>query len=115
MNGKKILNKLIVIFILLNMLLFSTNVFKTIKSYRLDETRINNVIYALKQKEIYLETTLPRFFSPKRVGSLDKLIGSGTTVERYDIVKALFGNNNVIITKDINEIEKYKNCEFIKV
>lgn len=105
MNGRKILNELIAIFIFLNVALFTFNVIKTVANYRLSEARINNVIYALEQKQIYLETKLPRNFGPKEQATLSDLLGSSTTVERYDLVSALFGakNGNITVSKDSNE------------
>ncbi len=104
MNGKKILNELIAIFILLNIALFAFNVLKTVKSYWINQTRIDNVVYALEQKEIYLQTELPKSFLPKSGANLTNFIGSNTTTERYHIVSALFGaqNGNIIISKDSN-------------
>lgn len=122
MNGKKILNELIAIFIFLNIALLTFNVIKTVANYKLNKTRIDNVIYALEQKDIYLETQLPRNFTPKAQANLSDLIGSNTTVERYNIVNALFGDKSgeVIVTKDSNSpgsiIHKYgsESLEFNK-
>lgn len=122
MNGKKILNELIAIFIFLNVALFTFNVVKTVANYKLNQTRIDNVIYALEQKGIYLETQLPRSFTPKVQANLSDLVGSKTTVERYNIVNALFGDKSgeVIVTKDSNApgsiIHKYgsESLEFNK-
>lgn len=102
MNGKRILNELIGIFLVLNIALLTFNVIKTIDRYRINTTRINNVTYALEQKEIYLETQLPRNFTPKMQANLSDFIGSNTTAERYNMVSALFGENSgkVIVTKD---------------
>lgn len=104
MNGKRILNELIGIFLFLNIALLTFNVIKTVDSYRISTTRINNVTYALEQRGIYLETQLPRSFTPKSQANLSDLIGSNMTAERYNMVSALFGENsgNVIVTKDSN-------------
>lgn len=104
MNGKRILNELIGIFLFLNIALLTFNVIKTVESYRINTTRINNVTYALEQRGIYLETQLPRNFTPKSQANLSDLIGSNMTAERYNMVSALFGENsgNVIVTKDSN-------------
>ena len=102
MNGKRILNELIGIFLVLNIALLTFNIVKTIHRYRINTTRINNVTYALEQKEIYLETQLPRNFTPKSQANLSDFIGSNTTAERDNMVSALFGENSgkVIVTKD---------------
>lgn len=102
MNGKKILNELIAIFIFLNIVIFTFNVVKIAKNYRLSETRINNIEQALAQREIYLETQLPRSFTPRVQATLSDLVGSSRAVERYNMVNALFGENSgkVIVTKD---------------
>ncbi|WP_054742694.1 hypothetical protein [Cellulosilyticum ruminicola] len=104
MNGKRILNELISIFLFLNIALLTFNVVKTVDSYRISTTRINNVTYALEQKGIYLKTQIPRNFTPKSQANLSDLIGSNMTAERYNIVSALFGENSgkVIVTKDSN-------------
>ncbi|MBE6023236.1 MAG: hypothetical protein E7231_08395 [Cellulosilyticum sp.] len=89
MNGKKVLNQLIKLFIVINIVLFIVNYAYKGNQYVLSGKRIQNITSLLEQKGISIETELLRNFAPKYSAQLMFL---GNSVEvRGEIVKQFFG------------------------
>lgn len=91
MNGKKILNRLILLFIGINLILFIFISIRRETQYKLSQTRINNIMGLLAEKGITVEGQLPMNFEPKLAATLS-YTGDNVTV-RNNLVKAFFGNN----------------------
>lgn len=91
MNAKKILSKLIVIFVVLNIVLMAINGMRMINSYTLSRERVKNIKAVLEERGIVLETSLPLIFTPKTKAALN--IDSATAELREQMVKELFGEN----------------------
>lgn len=91
MNGRKILNRLIILFVAINVILF---VFLSIRrgiQYQLSKERVNNIITVLADKNITFKCELPRNFEPKASATLTY---TGDRVsKRNDLVSTLFGSD----------------------
>ncbi len=70
MNGAKVLNRLIQLFILFNLILFVINLAKSTNTYLLTKQRIDNIQKISKSKGIILEEALPRAYTPKKSGTI---------------------------------------------
>lgn len=119
MNTKRLLNKLICFFVLLNITLFICNIVKTVTNYRLSDERIDNIISVLEARGIQIKPELSSMYLPKVEGTLNNIIDVDTTVQRDQLVKALFGGDmsNTTITmgpntnKYISPMRIYNNGE----
>ena len=91
MNGRKILNRLITLFIAINVILF---VFLSVRrgiQYQLPKERVDNIIAVLADKNITVKCELPRDFKPKSSATLTYTGDSVST--RNDLVSTLFGSS----------------------
>lgn len=91
MNGKKLLNRLIKLFLVLNLALFATNYISRSKAYLLPQERITHIYELLATEGIKIEGELIRDFSPKKQADLIYK-GDGLSV-RNEIVKSFFSND----------------------
>ncbi len=105
MNGKKILNRLILLFIGINLILFIFISIRRETQYKLSQTRINNIIGLLAEKGITVEGQLPMNFKPKLAATLS-YTGDNVTV-RNNLVKAFFGNNLSKVSRSTENSKEY--------
>lgn len=99
MNGKKVLEGLIKLFVVLNLGLFVFNYVSRSNEYLLSEERIEHITQLLEQEGINIDTELIRDFSPKRSADL-QYIGDGLSI-RDEIVKRFFNN-------DLASVKRFK-------
>lgn len=105
MNGKKILNRLIVLFMAINVLLLICISLRKETQYKLSQTRINNITALLAEKQITLKEQLPEDFTPRAVATLSYTADHVTV--RNDIVKAFFGNNLTDVNRSTENSKAY--------
>lgn len=99
MNGKKVLDNLIRVFIILNLALFIFNYISGSNEYRLSKERIDQITQLLEGEGIRIDTELIRDFSPKKTADL-QYIGDSISV-RDEIVKNFFNN-------DLASVKRFK-------
>jgi len=66
MNGRKVLGRLILVFIGINLVLLAMNIMKDVGSYILSGEDIKAITSILEDRDIILDTTLPRVYTPKK-------------------------------------------------
>ena len=91
MNGKKVLNRLINLFIVINIVLLIINCVSKRNEYILSQERISNIIKLLGQSGIEVKAELIRDYSPKSAADL-VFIGDSVAVRNH-VVKKFFGND----------------------
>lgn len=91
MNGRKILNRLIIIFIAINVILFVFLSVRRLIQYQLPKERMDNIIAVLADKNITFKCELPRDFEPKSSATLTYT--GDSVAARNDLVSALFGSS----------------------
>lgn len=91
MNGRKILERLILLFIGINLILFIFISIRRGTQYQLSQTRINNIVGLLTEGGITLEAELPKEFAPKMSATLS-YTGDNVAV-RSNLVKVFWGND----------------------
>ena len=99
MNGKKVLDGLIKLFVILNLGLFIFNYVSSSNAYLLSEQRIEHITQLLEKEGIYIDTELIRDFSPKKNADL-QYIGDGISI-RDEIVKNFFNS-------DLARVKRFK-------
>ncbi len=67
MNGKKILNNLIIIFVIMNVVLYGMNLYNYKDVNRLSKERENHLVKVLNDKNISLNAELPKFDKMKEL------------------------------------------------
>lgn len=97
MNGKKILNRLVIVFIIINLLLFGFNISKYYEQYSLSDMRVENILTVLEEEGIQVEAQLPRLYFPKTKATLNLISKDISTKE--EVVKALLGGNLEGVTR----------------
>ncbi len=100
MSGHKVLNRLIQVFIAVNMLLLIINAVKYKSSYVLSKDRVENITAILEQRGIIIDVPLPRVFAPKRKGTV--IMPESTSEARERLVKALLCPNMDEVTISSN-------------
>lgn len=98
MNGKKILVRLIWLFLCINIVLFILNLSVTRSEYRLTNQQIKNIESVLEEQGIRVETELPQEYAPKKMGNVD-LFGMNA---RYTIEKNFFGKNMMSVKHSVD-------------
>lgn len=107
MNGKKILNRLIGLFLVINVVLVIANYVNKGNEYVLSQERIDNIITRLEQKGIQIETELIQDYSPKyRANVLFR--GDNVTI-RDQVAKKFFGNNFGHVKRSTTPSKESKN------
>lgn len=98
MNMHKILERLILSFILLNAILLIINVGQNINRYCLSNQRIEAIKGILSKEGIDVDTELPRVYTPKRKYFAE--FKDYTLANKEQMVKYIFGNsmNNVKVS-----------------
>lgn len=99
MNGKKVLDGLIKLFVVLNLGLFIFNYVSRSNEYLLSKERIEHITQLLEQEGISIDTELIRDFSPKKSADL-QYIGDGLSA-RDEIVKNFFND-------DLASVKRFK-------
>ena len=99
MNGKKVLDRLIKLFVVLNLALFIFNYVSTNNEYLLSGERIEHITQLLEQEGIHINTELMRDYSPKKSADL-QYIGDNISI-RDEIVKSFFN-------KDLASVKRFK-------
>lgn len=107
MNGTKVLNQLIKLFVVINVFLFMINFIVRGNQYILPQERIDNIINLLDRSGISVETELIKNFSPKYSANL-VFIGDSVAV-RDRIVKSFFGNNLAKVKRSISSNGRNEN------
>lgn len=99
MNGKRVLDGLIKLFVILNLGLFIFNYVSSSNAYLLSEERIEHITQLLEKEGIHIDTELIRDFSPKKNADL-QYIGDGISI-RDEIVKSFFNS-------DLARVKRFK-------
>lgn len=99
MNGKRVLDGLIKLFVILNLGLFIFNYVSSSNEYLLSEERIEHITQLLEKEGIHIDTELIRDFSPKKTADL-QYIGDGISI-RDEIVKNFFNS-------DLASVKRFK-------
>lgn len=90
MNGKKVLDHLIRLFVVLNIILWIFNHVSQSNEYSVSEERMEQITQLLEKKGITIKEELARDFSPKSTADL-QYIGEDIAI-REEIVKSFFDN-----------------------
>ena len=90
MNGKKVLDHLIRLFVVLNIVLWIFNYVSQKNEYSVPEERMEQIVQLLDKKGITVEGNLTRDFKPKNIADLQYI--SEDIAIREEIVKSFFGN-----------------------
>lgn len=101
MNGKRILKKLIGLFLIINVILFMFNYANTSTTYTLTKGRVDNIKAVLADRGIAISAQLPRNFSPKSSANLSFM----DNAFRYTIEKNFFGNNLASVKHSVGTSE----------
>lgn len=101
MNWGKILNKLIVVFLILNIILGSLNFGKNIKAYIMTNSSQQDVIKMLESKNILVTASVPRIAVP--MSAVWIMPENITLSKREEMVKAILGQNGVAISNKNNK------------
>lgn len=104
MNGRKILNRLIILFLAINLILFILVSIRRGTQYQLSKTRVSNIVEVLAMKNITLEAELPKNFAPKSSGTLTYQGDSVAT--RNALVKVFFGSDLSKVLRSTEASEK---------
>ena len=107
MNGKKILNQLIKVFLVINIVLLIVNYFSKSNQYILSGERIHNITRLLERNGIQVKAEILRNFAPKRPVSL-MFMGNGVEI-RDKVVKQFFGNDLKSVKRSTTQSKKNKN------
>ena len=99
MNGKKVLDGLIKLFIVLNLALLIFNYISSSNEYLLSGERMQQITQLLEGEGISVDTELIRDFSPRKSADL-QYIGDGISV-RDEIIKNFFN-------KDLASVKRFK-------
>lgn len=105
MNGKKIFDGLIKLFLILNVILWGVNYVSQRNEYNLSEERISQITQLLESKGITLSMEPDRNFSPKSTADLQYL-GEDIAL-REEIVKYFFGNKLASVKRFKQESTTY--------
>lgn len=105
MNGKKVLDHLIRLFIVLNVVLWIFNYGSKRNEYRVPQERIDQITQLLETKGITLSTELKRDFSPKNTADL-QYVGEDISI-REEMVKHFFGNKLASVKRFKQESTTY--------
>lgn len=103
MNGKKVLDNLIRLFLILNLVLLIFNYISIRNEYRLSKERIHQITQLLEGEGIRIDTELIRDFSPKKTADL-QYIGDNISL-RDEIVKNFFNNDLASVKRFRKESE----------
>lgn len=97
MNGRKILDELIKLFVVINIVLFVVNYACKGNEYLLSKERMDNIIKLLETDGISVDTELLRKFTPKYSANLMYL---GDSVDTRDkVIKSFFGSDLVNVKR----------------
>lgn len=107
MNGKKILVRLIWLFLCINIVLFILNLSVKHNEYRVTSEQIDNVVSVLKQQGITVNAQLPERYLPKRIGELNF---SGSNA-RYTVEKNFFGKVMANVKHSVGPSKVQENSE----
>ena len=91
MNASRVLNRLIQVFLAINILLLAMNGTRIAASYVLSKDRIANITSILESRDIVMDIPLPRVFIPRRRGAI--IIPESTAEAREKIVKSILSPN----------------------
>ncbi len=102
MNASRVLNRLIQVFLALNILLLAMNGTRIAASYVLSKDRITNITSILEERDIVMDIPLPRTFIPRRKGAIS--IPESTAEGREKIVKSILSPNleDIFISSQTN-------------
>lgn len=89
MNGKRILNRLIILFLVINSLLYMVNHYQNIYRYELPISRIQNITRHYQDNHIEIKATLMRNYKPRPIATLTYTRNSAKS--RHEIVTYFFG------------------------
>lgn len=104
MNGKKVLNRLINLFLVFNIILLVINYVNRGNEYVLSQERMDNIIRLLEKEGISIDVELIREYTPKYTASL-LYIGDSVSV-REQVVKQFFGNNFANVKRSTMQSKK---------
>lgn len=90
MNIKRILNQLIILFLVINSLLFIATYYQSINRYKLSAERIENITTYYENRGIKIETPLMHDFNPQPIATLTYIRNSAKA--RHEITSYLFGS-----------------------
>lgn len=91
MNVNKILGRLILSFLLLNIVLLIINSMQNLNKYRLSNERIETIKGILSDNHIYIDSELPKVHTPKHKYFTE--FKDYTLANKEEMVKCIFGNN----------------------
>ena len=97
LNGKKVLNRLILLFVVINIIVLTLNLVAASKRYIISDERINNIITLLETKDVFVEGKMPINFRPRQ--SINIVYESSTVSMRDDIVRKVFGEDTLDIRR----------------
>ena len=97
LNGKKVLNRLILLFVVINIIVLMLNLVAASKRYIVSDERINNIITLLETKDVFVEGKMPINFRPRQ--SINIVYESSTVSMRDDIVRKVFGEDTLDIRR----------------
>ncbi|OON90918.1 MAG: hypothetical protein ATN32_02930 [Candidatus Epulonipiscium fishelsonii] len=103
MDGSRALNYLLIMFISLNICLAIGNYNKYINPYYLNKDNLNYIVSFLEEKNIIIESNIPRFSLP--VQKIETIPLEITSKFRTDLVSKIFEDrDNITITNSSNNI-----------
>ncbi|MHC1749611.1 MAG: hypothetical protein AB9856_15170 [Cellulosilyticaceae bacterium] len=123
MEWGKILTRLIVLFVIVNIALAIGNYNKTIKGYQLTEKRVDNIEKLLAEDHVEIKTDLIRNFFPvspamilpydispdERTRMVENILGSDNVQVTNETAKDTYGDKKRIYTKDGEKLVFDKN------
>ena len=101
MNGRRVLNQLIKLFIVVNIVLLVIGIACKSNRYIVSQERIENITKLYEESGINIETELPKNFAPKYSASLT-FKSNGVEI-RDRVVKRFFANNLVDVKRSTEE------------
>ena len=110
LNGKKVLNRLIMLFIIINIILVILNIIADSTRYILTKDRMQNISLVLNNRGVTIESPLPINFEPR--ASINIVYEVSTTSIRDKITKKMFGDNLAGVLRSTKESDKYNGVKY---
>ena len=109
MNGKKVLNRLILLFVVLNLILATFNVIASSRRYVVDGERLQNLYAVLEQQNVDIESNLSIDFEPRP--TINIIYEINTNNIRDGIVRSIFEDNISEVLRSTEKSQNYKGFE----
>ncbi len=106
LNGKKVLDRLIILFIVINLILGTVNIVSSRRRYVISNDRVDNLYTVLKKDKVVVESELPLDFKPRP--SVNVVYEISTPSMRDAIIRTIFKDSSSPILRSTEKSEEYQ-------